>query len=183
MKDKTLNITEESITTIENETIMHIWETPIMEKKAEWLCSNGGDIIEFGFGMGISATLIQSNDINSHTICEINPHILKKLYKWSENKKNVIIIEGDWFDNQHLFKKYDGILFDTHNDKNITFFFENLIYKISKKGTKLTWWNNLPHAYGRKKPIETIYDTLEVNPPKNDYFNHKQYFFPKYIFK
>ena len=42
-----------------NETVMHAWETPIMHRMAEWVCEDGGDIIEFGFGMGISATHIQ----------------------------------------------------------------------------------------------------------------------------
>jgi hypothetical protein len=183
MENIFLNINDESVTTLDNKTVMHIWETPIMKEKANWVCSNGGDIIEFGFGMGISASFIQNNNINSHTICEINPYILEKLYKWSEDKKNVRIVEGDWFNNIELLEKYDGILFDTHNDRNITFFFEHLIYKISKKGTKLTWWNNLPQPYGRKKPKETLYEVLNVNPPENDYFNHKQYFFPKYIFE
>ena len=47
---------------------MHEWEYPIMQRYAEWVCQNGGDIIEFGFGMGISATAIQQYNINSHTI-------------------------------------------------------------------------------------------------------------------
>ena len=40
-------------------------------KYAEVICKNGGDILEIGFGMGISATHIQSYDINSHTSIEI----------------------------------------------------------------------------------------------------------------
>ena len=34
--------------------VMHSWETPIMEKMAKWVCSNGGDILEVGFGTGIA---------------------------------------------------------------------------------------------------------------------------------
>ena len=44
---------------------MDEWERPIMERVTEWVCSNGGDILELGFGMGISAELIQLH-IKSH---------------------------------------------------------------------------------------------------------------------
>ena len=49
--------------------VMMEWERPIMEKVAEFICANGGDILEVGFGMGISADLIQAQSIDSHTIC------------------------------------------------------------------------------------------------------------------
>jgi len=55
--------------------VMSAWEEPIMVKHAEIVTKNGGDILEFGFGMGISATHIQSHDINSHTIIEINDDV------------------------------------------------------------------------------------------------------------
>jgi hypothetical protein len=182
MKNEVLIFSESSIKTADNKTVMHRWEDPIMKRKSEWLCEQGGNILELGFGMGISANYIQSHNIKLHTICEINPYVLEKLYIWAENKPNVIVLEGDWFDRINDMEIYDGILFDTHNDKNITFFFTELIYKISRKNTRLTWWNNSPQAYGRKKPVGTEYEIIEVDPPQNDYFNSKQYFFPKYIF-
>ena len=40
--------------------VMSDWEDPIMVKHAEVVTRNGGDILESGFGMGISATHIQS---------------------------------------------------------------------------------------------------------------------------
>ena len=93
--------------------VMHSWETPIMEKMANWVCSNGGDILEVGFGMGIASNFIQKHNIDSHTICEINPDVITNLKKWSSDKPNVKILEGDWFDNRDRLEKYDGILFDT----------------------------------------------------------------------
>ena len=50
------------------EEVMMSWESPIMEASAEWVCSGGGDILEMGFGMGISASFIQQQSISSHTI-------------------------------------------------------------------------------------------------------------------
>lgn len=183
MKDLQLNINQNSIT-LENGThVMHSWEDDLMRRKAEFVCSNGGDIIEFGFGMGISASYIQQQNINSHTICEIHPDILNNLHQWKLDKKNVIILEGDWIDNIDKMSKYDGILYDTHLDYNFSYFFKELIYKISKKDTRLTWWNNYHYGHvGSGKPKNTEFEIIDVNPPPNDYFNNKQYFLPKYIF-
>ena len=53
--------------------VMMDWENTIMSASAAYVCEGGGDILEIGFGMGISATYIQSHTINSHTIIENHP--------------------------------------------------------------------------------------------------------------
>ena len=83
---------DNAIKTSDGRTVMHSWETPIMEKMAEWVCHSGGDILEIGFGLGISSDFIQSHNINSHTICENHPDIIKDLEEWSTDKPNVKII-------------------------------------------------------------------------------------------
>lgn len=183
MKYETLNITDKFIKKLNGTTVMHEWEDEIMKRMSNFTCEKGGNIIEFGFGMGISANYIQQNKVNSHTICEINPQILENLYEWKKDKENVIIIEGDWFDNKDMLGTYDGIFFDTHDDVNNGYFFRELIYNISNKGTRLTWWNNKNTPYFRNQPVGTEYEILNINPPENDYFNHKEYFMPKYIFR
>ena len=92
MKEAVLKVNKTQILSPELGTVMHKWESPIMKEKAKWLCEDGGDILELGFGMGISASYIQKQKINSHTICEINPQILKKLHEWAEDKTNVTIL-------------------------------------------------------------------------------------------
>ena len=64
---------------IEGYEVMNSWEHPLMKRHADIACQSGGNILEIGFGMGISANYIQSNNINSHTIVEIHPQILPKL--------------------------------------------------------------------------------------------------------
>ena len=44
--------------------VMMDWEDPLMSASAAYICEGGGDILEIGFGMGISATYIQSHTIN-----------------------------------------------------------------------------------------------------------------------
>ena len=52
----------------EDVIIMMDWEHPAMSASAAYITEGGGDILEIGFGMGISANYIQSHSISSHTI-------------------------------------------------------------------------------------------------------------------
>ena len=181
MTDQLLTFTSDKIDLPDGTTVMHRWEHPIMKAKADYVCQNGGDIIEFGFGMGISATYIQQHNINSHTICEIHPQVLEKLHIWAQDKPNVTILEGDWYDNRDKMKTYDGILFDTHNDVHARYFGQ-LVPKISNPNCLLTWWNNKDEEYNEFRLEGTVFEILEVDPPENNYFNYKQYYMPKYIY-
>lgn len=186
MKNRPIEITEELIRFKDDQfQIMNRWEDEVMKKKAEWVCQDGGNILEVGFGMGISAEYIQKQKINSHTICEIHPVIIDKLKEWSSDKKNVIVLEGDWYDNVEKMQKYDGILFDTHDDLHYPNFFNEIIEKVANINCKITWWNNLYQE--NTKFFETHkkaeWEVIDVNPPENTYFNNKKYYMPKYTHK
>ena len=93
--DKTLIFEEDKIYYEDSGMILEImmdWEDSIMKASADYVCENGGDILEFGFGMGISAGYIQANNINSHTIIENHPQIIERLRLWATDKPNVKII-------------------------------------------------------------------------------------------
>jgi cyclopropane fatty-acyl-phospholipid synthase-like methyltransferase len=108
--------------------IMHNGEKNLMELLASIATKNGGDILEIGFGIHLSADAIQSNpNVTSHTIIEVHPEIYKKALEWAKGKANVEIILGDWTDIiPNLDKKFDGILHDTHIDKNIPKFLDTV---------------------------------------------------------
>ena len=180
-KNKNLNIKSDCIQLDNSETVMHSWETPIMNAKAEFVCHNKGHILEVGFGMGISATAIQTHNVKSHTICEIHPQIIKNLKEWSKDKPNVKILEGDWFDNIDKMEKYDGILFDTHEDANVNHF-KNIIPSIANKGCRITWWNNCEWEYNELGFDSVTFKKINVNPPENNYFNYNIYQMPQYKF-
>ena len=40
------------------------------------MCENGGDILEIGFGGGVTADMIQNYNIKTHTIIERDPPII-----------------------------------------------------------------------------------------------------------
>ncbi len=161
--------------------VMHEWERPIMESKADFICKDGGHILELGFGMGISATAIQQYNIKSHTICEMHPQIIKKLKEWQKDKLNVKILEGDWYDNIKNFEKYDGILFDTYRDPS-TSLFKEILSKIANVGCKVTWWNNRDNNFNQFDLDNTKFRKIKVNPPKNNYFNKSTYWMPQYLY-
>jgi hypothetical protein len=100
--------------------VMHIGENSAMQKLAEIVTRNGGDILELGFGMHLSADAVQSNpNVTSHTIIEVHPEIYKKALEWSKDKPNTKILLGDWIDVlPTLTDKFDGILHDTHREYN-----------------------------------------------------------------
>ena len=89
-KDTTLIFKDYKIAIDDNRSVMMDWETPIMEKSAEYICQSKGDILEIGFGMGICADFIQAEGIKSHTIIELHPQVIEKLRVWAEDKDNVI---------------------------------------------------------------------------------------------
>jgi hypothetical protein len=93
--------------------VMHIGEKRLMDVFAEIGCSNGGHILEIGFGMNLSADAIQNRNVLSHTIIEIHPEIFEKAVEWSKGKKNVKLVLGDWEDViPKLNTKFDGVLHD-----------------------------------------------------------------------
>ena len=138
-KDTILTFEDDKIVTDDGKTIMMDWETPIMEKSAEYICESKGDILEIGFGMGICSDFIQAQNVKSHTIVEIHPQVIEKLKIWAEDKDNVIIIEGDWYSVNGL-GTYDGIFIDTYGGENLDKFKDFALSK-GKSGARVTYWN------------------------------------------
>ena len=77
--------------------VMMDWEHPIMSASAAYVTQGGGDILEVGFGMGMSANYIQSHSISSHTIVENHPQIIPKAVEWANGKSNVTLLYSSSF--------------------------------------------------------------------------------------
>jgi protein arginine N-methyltransferase 2 len=158
--------------------VMMDWEDSIMKASADYVCENGGDILEIGFGMGISANHIQANDINSHTIIENHPQVIEKLKIWAQDKPNVIIVEGDWHDVKDSLSTYDGVFYDTYADENTSAFTTALLTWVKPKA-KVSWWNNFTDKDDVFFVNGTTYEAISVNPVDNMYFNSNTYYLPK----
>ena len=191
-KEKKLNHYDNKILFDEKDEhyVMGDWEDPVMKAHAEITCRNGGHILEVGFGMGISANYIQEQDIESHTIIELNDEIYEKAVEWVKDKPNTEIISGDW-KCLELNKTFDAIFFDAHVIDPMIMDFPIDILKYCKVGTILTFFNHLwkpetlwTRVYMDKDKIK-LYE-IDARVPENlenGYKDptHETYYLPEWI--
>jgi guanidinoacetate N-methyltransferase len=97
--------------------VMQTWEAPLMDVMAREVTEGGGHILEIGFGMGISASLITSYGCASYTVIEAHPKVATLARDWTREQQTPCnVIEGSW---QEVLadlepRGFDGILFDTY---------------------------------------------------------------------
>ena len=94
--------------------IMEDWQYPLMQAMAGYATESHGDLLEIGFGRGVSATLIQSFGVRSHTIIEANPHSIAEHYEpWRKQypERTIQMIQGRWQDVPGQPGSYDSIFF------------------------------------------------------------------------
>ena len=181
--DKTLTFESDKIyyadedNIIQNEVMMD-WEHPLMSASAAYVCEGGGDILEIGFGMGISAGYMQSHSISSHTIIENHPQIITKAQEWASGKSNVTIVSGSWYDVKDSLSTYDGVFYDTYGDDNLEQFSSSLSTLV-KSGGKATWWNMNSNESNFFNISNVTYTAINIDPPTNSYFNSSTYYLPK----
>ena len=179
-KDTTLIFADTKITDEFDAEVMMNWEAPIMEKSAEFICHNKGDILEIGFGMGICSDYIQAQGVNSHTIVEIHPQIIERLNTWASGKSNVTVIEGDWNSVSGL-GTYDGIFIDTFGDENWSKFKDFAISK-GKSGAKITYWNNFAEEKNEHNFSDINFEQVDISPTENMYTDmNSKYYMPKVV--
>ena len=145
----------------EGMAVMMGWESPLMEKSAEIICSNGGDILNIGYGMGIIDNFIENYPINSHWIIEAHPQIQTQILKkkWL-HKPHVKPLFGKWQDICPSLPKFDGIYLDTFGE-DLTEFFTNVHYILKPKGIFSFFYNDTHEPVQRV--VNELLDILEKN--------------------
>ena len=156
-----ITISDNAIT-LSGYTVMHAGEYELMKKLADLTTQNGGDILELGFGMHISADYVQANpNVTSHTIIEIHPEVFETALEWAKDKPNTEIILGDWIDVvPTLNKNFDGVLHDTFDENNWSKYLET-ISRVCKKNTILTFYY-FPHPDHRFNGVRVPLDPADV---------------------
>ncbi len=102
---------------LEKDEIMENWLIPVMRAMARVVTENGGDILEIGFGLGVSADMIQEYPLRSHTVIECNEDIIDRYFvSWKENYKDreIKLVKGLWQDTINDLGLFDGIFFHTY---------------------------------------------------------------------
>lgn len=167
--------------------VMEDWELPYMTKLGMVATMNAGKVLEVGYGMGISSKIIQSQEIESHTVIEAHPDVLTKCVadnRTALGQGRMHLVSGFWQDVTPMIgsETFDGILFDTYPIKQEEmigphmFFFEEA-YRLLKPGGVLTYYSdestNFKAAHlarlvvaGFKLP-NIDFDLCDVTPPDN----------------
>ncbi len=131
-----------------NVQVMMEWEDDYMKACVNELKIGRNDnVLEIGFGMGLSATAIQEKSPKSHTIIECDEDIIQQIEKWKRKIKtdNVVVIENTW-QNVLLEKKelssnqYDCVFFDDFP----------LCNKLKKKKKKCKKLKNAARLFGSR---------------------------------
>ena len=129
-----------------DKVIMHTDATLYEQRVGEFVASGGGNILEIGFGLGISSNKIQSYDIDSHVIIEKRKKIYDKAVEWAKHKENVTVHLGDWINIlPKLNYSFDAIYNDADEDnKDKLSNFPEMCKRLAKNNCVLymTSWGN-----------------------------------------
>lgn len=111
---------------LSDEQIMEEWQRPLMEAMAAIAARSGGDVLEIGFGRGVSATLIQRHGVRSHTIVECNDSVLSRFERWRQHfpERDIRIVPGLWQDVIGTLGQFDSVFFHTYaldEDESVEF--------------------------------------------------------------
>lgn len=110
------NLEDRTHRQLEDDEIMEDWQIPLMKAMSDIVAGAGKDILEIGFGRGVSASFIQEHGVASHTIVECNEHVVQRFNKWVEQQhgKDIRLMHGKWQDVIEQLESYDGIFFHAY---------------------------------------------------------------------
>ena len=102
--------------TLSDADIMEDWQLPMMRVMADIATRQHGDVLEIGFGRGVSAEFIQQRDVRSHTIVECNDSVVGRYERWREQHaaQDIRLVHARWQDAVDQLSSYDAIFFHTY---------------------------------------------------------------------
>lgn len=92
------------------------WNQPYTVELARIVAGADRDVLELGFGMGVSAAEIQRIGARSHTIIECHPDVVRHFGVWRTDYpgRDIRLLDGSWQDRLPACGKFHGILFDAY---------------------------------------------------------------------
>lgn len=101
---------------LEDREIMEDWQFPVMDAMAKVVCEGGGDVLEIGFGRGVSSEYIQREGVRSHTVIECNDRVVDRYQAWRARHadRDIRLAHGLWQDVIGGLGQFDGIFFHTY---------------------------------------------------------------------
>ena len=110
------SLEDRSVRDLEDEEIMEEWQRPLMEAMARIAGASHGDVLEVGFGRGVSSSFLQAEGVRSHTILECNPSVLDRCRAWRDAQPDaeITIVPGLWQDTIEALGTFDAVFFHTY---------------------------------------------------------------------
>jgi guanidinoacetate N-methyltransferase len=101
---------------LSDEEIMEDWQLPLMRAMADIAGIEGGNVLEIGFGRGVSAELLQDKRVGSHTVIECNPSVVRRFHEWraTHAERDIRMVQGLWQDVIGSLGVFDSIFFHTY---------------------------------------------------------------------
>jgi len=161
------------------------WEANAFSASAAYICQNGGDILQIGYGMCQAANFIQSHSINSHTIIIDQQKAYEHAIEWSKDKSNVTIVTGSFYEMD--LPEYDGVFINKtkllHCFKNTARSkIKNEISKFTKPGSLVSWYNHINDSRNMLgiEDVEYQIVTIDTVPIEYTYtYDNTNYYVPK----
>lgn len=99
---------------IEDQQVMQDWEVPLMRRMAEVVTEHHGDVLEVGFGLGLSAGFIEDCGVRSHTIIELNADVANVARTWAATREgsDIEVVSGHWAEQSSGLGLFDGVFWD-----------------------------------------------------------------------
>lgn len=142
--------------------IMEDWQIPIMRAMAGIVGRHGGNVLEIGFGRGISAEFIQEYEVERHTIVESESGVVERYFHpWRKKhgKANIDLQIGKWQDCEFSPESFDGILFHAY-PLDETEFFEHIVKSVTYAEHAIPAMAGLLRAGGRFTYLTNEIDSL-----------------------
>ena len=171
--------------------VMFSWETRLMRDYARHMADPGSDVLEIGFGLGLSANAIQKIGVRSHTIVEALPQGFEEAQRREASQSGTIPLIHDFWQNcEDRLGQYDGILFDPyslheHLERDCLHFFDLAADKLLRRPGKLAWaWfetDFVPEPYQRKlldRFRKVVLHTYRLRPNELDHFPRQRLVIP-----
>ncbi|NNF16908.1 MAG: class I SAM-dependent methyltransferase [Gammaproteobacteria bacterium] len=138
---ETLHNTDRTQAELSDQEIMEDWQVPLMQAMADIVTSVHGDVLEIGFGRGVSSSMIQQGGVRSHTIIECNDSIVQRFDYWRQDfeGRDIRLVHGLWQDTLDNLGLFDGVFFHTYplNEEEL----------LSQIGESVTFADHFfPHA-------------------------------------
>ena len=165
--------------------VMMEWEKPYMEACIDKL-NPFGRVLEIGFGLGYSATHIQTyENVKEHIIIEYSPLVWEKMIPFLQKYPKAKLEKGKWQDVLPRLGNFDCIFFDDapnvaeNLERNQHDFIKEILLDHTNIGARLTCYSSGEKIYIDESKVRLEEEEYKADIPSNcKYVRHGKLHIP-----